>query len=56
MLAGLLRNQAVSVLCKAGEMHAVKEWGLLRFLLVPRITSSEQAPVSYGFAVILSLP
>lgn len=25
-LAGFLRNQAVAVLCKAGEMHAVKAW------------------------------
>lgn len=55
MLAGFLKMWAVAVLCKAGGMHAVEERGLLRFLPMPRITSSQQAPTSYGSAVILSL-
>lgn len=63
MLAGFLKKQAVAVLCKAGEIYAVEgigdysncSWGLLKFLPVPRVTSSQQAAMSYGSAVILSL-
>lgn len=52
MLAGFLKKQAVAVLCKAGGGCPIAP---CRFLSMPRITSSLQAPMSYGSAVILSL-